>query len=335
MLPTTFYAAEATIPCGYVSVDIKPSKNGTTYTISQLSVPLEPNATITGAATGKISAVAAGTISNGSAGWSGNALANATAPKFVKITSGAAEGRIFKITGNTANALTVDTGGTDLTSLGIVAGTDTYRIVSGFTLKGLFGTTEDGVVGGTEAAFTANQIDKVLISDAAGTTTFYYFNTDSGQWRVGGSPANQDNLAIAPYAGMSYYRISTQPSSLLFTGTVPESDARIVLPAAGTGIVASYFPVDTTLAQLGFQSMTGWRKIGDAGVTLATTDRVLVEDKNGLVFSYYLDGATWKRAGSAVDQGATVIPAGSAIQTKRFEAGSSAVLARTLPYDLN
>jgi uncharacterized protein (TIGR02597 family) len=326
-----------TVPNGFANLEIKASPNGSTFALTQFSVPLEPPISVTGQEVARISSLTASTISNSAAGWTADALSSASSPCFVKIRSGTAKGRIFHITANSATSLTVDTQGADLTTLGIATGTsgDSYEILPGYTLLSLLGTPAEGVVGGTSAQFSADQTDKVLINDSTGVVRFYYYDTTVAQWQRLGSFSNQNTLLISPFTGLTYYRISTTPLSFMFIGKVPDTAARISVPTTGTTLFASYYPMTTTLAGLGLNTLPAWRKLGDSGVTLNSTDRVLAEDSLGVLRSYYFDGTSWKRVGSNSNQNATAIPIGTTIYCTRFGGGANELWARAMPYSLD
>jgi hypothetical protein len=146
---------------------------------------------------------------------------------------------------------------------------------------------------------------------------------------------NQGNLVISPKAGLVYYRISTAPLSYVFYGEAPHTDSLRQVPATGTTIVAPYFPQDSTLASLGLHLIPGWRKLGDAGVVLNSTDRVSFP-VSGVILSFYHDGTSWKRAGSGSNQNSQILPAGvSAILTRFGPVGQSNSWTQPLPYNLD
>ncbi len=333
-----FAQTAATVPVGVVSVTIQASQNGTSHAITPISAPLYGPAEITGQNLGKITGVSASTITNANGAWSAGALAQLGSPYFVRIKSGNASGHLLRITSNTATDLTVANQGVDLTTLGIVVGAsgDSYEIVKGETLLTLFGTPDDGVTGGTLTAFNAQQTDKVLVNDTTGAMLSYYYDTTASSWKRVGSGANQNTLPIAPSSGIFYYRIAQSSLVLSFVGTIPDTSLKRILAVNGSSIVSTYFPVDMTLSTLGFQSLTGWRKLGDVGVTLATTDRVVFKHSTGAIFSAYYEVASssWKRVGSGGTLNSQVIPAGSAVMVTRFGTGSPQVWERAMPYSL-
>lgn len=324
----------ASVPEGYVKVAIQPSPNGSAYSLTQFFAPLNRAPLITGRNAGAVSAVTANSISDASGSWLAGSLAVAGSPYFVNIVSGAAEGYMFQITGNTVTQLTVNTQGLDLGTLGLAAG-DAYEIVQGYTLLGIVGTPASGVVGGTSAQLNASQIDKILINDTTGATRFYYYDTGASQWRTVGSAANQGNLVIAPKAGLVYYRISQAALEYSFYGKAPHTDSIRLVPSTGSTIVAPYFPRDFTLNDLGLHLMPGWRKLGDPGVVLNSTDRVNLKTQAGTVFSFYHDGTAWKRAGSVASQNSQVLSVGGSIILTRFgSVGQTTTWTQALPYNL-
>jgi uncharacterized protein (TIGR02597 family) len=335
---STFAQNATTTPVGAMTVILDPSSNGATYKVTPFSTPLLVASTVTGNSSGKISAVTSNSVTDTTGAW---VAAGLTAePHYLRITSGSALGRIFFISANTDTSITVAPLGVDLSTLGIQVGAsgDSYQIVKGFTLLGLIGTPSSpvgGVVGGTSSQFGLGQTDKVLINDSTGVARFYYFDTTANQWRRIGSATNQGSLPISPMAGLVYYRISTSALAMDFTGAVPDTQITRQIPTTGTTLLSSYFPTATTLAGLGLDSLSGWRKLGDVGVDLNSADRVLIKDPTGVIRSYYHDGTNWKRVGSASNQNSVPVPEGAAIQVTRFGTpGQYTTWTQSLPYTL-
>ncbi|MGC1481087.1 MAG: TIGR02597 family protein [Chthoniobacterales bacterium] len=324
-------------PVGFVNLPISPSPDGTTFSLTPISIPLLFPSEIDGEASGTISAVTASTLSSGDANWTDGALSQAASPYYVHVKTGAAAGRAFRITANDSETLTLDTEGVDLTTLGITSDTDAYAVIDGQTLLSLFGTPADGVVGGTQAEYLNQTTDKVLVSASNGALTSYYYDTSSGYWKRVGSAINRNNVPVSPSAGVFYYRIGTTDKALQFVGAVPSEQAQQTLPDRGASLVASYFPVDQTLDDMELQVLPDWRKLGDSGVTVQDADRVIFEASSGAVLSAYYDASAqrWKRQGSSLDLGTKVIPAGAAVLINRYGSGGQTTWTRGLPYDLN
>jgi hypothetical protein len=236
---------------------------------------------------------------------------------YVRLLTGAQAGLTMQITANTASSLTVSNQGVDLST---VTGS-TYEIVAGDTILGLFGTGTltgiGGVKGGTAANFTANQTDRVTINNGASVFNYYY-NTDFGQWRRSGSGVDQGTVAITPQSGIVYSRIATSAFSVTAVGSVPVGNTKIALARQGLAIYGRQFPTDTTLGALGLEGVNNWRRALVSGVTVANSDRVIVNN-GGSIFSYYYDGVAgfWKRSGSGATQSGVVIPATASIRILR------------------
>jgi len=334
----TSIAQVATVPEGYVTVTIA-AGTGTVYTQTPFSAPLLTATGIAGQANGRITAVGTNTITNSAAAWTASALATLGNPYFINFTSGTNAGRMFQITANTATQLTVNPQSLDLTTLGFVTGAsgNTYEIVQGDTLLGILGTTANGVVGGTSTQFNAGTIDKVLVTDPSnGATLNYYFDTSVSQWRRAGSGVNQGNLVVSPKSGLNYFRIAATATTLQFLGKVPSTSSKHQIPTIGTTIVSNYFPTDTTLTNLNIHNISGWRKVNESGVTIATSDRVVLK-VSGVYISYFFDASLnqWRRAGSGLDQSGASVPTGAAIRFVRLGSSGTSTWDTTLPYALN
>ncbi len=332
-LPSVTFAAEAvTRPVG-----------GMVYTIPTgsyraIAIPLSDSASITGAATGIITEVGADYIDNSSAGWSAGELSNASSPYFIRITKGSAEGRTFQITttANTSTRVNVNNEGTDLTTLGIVTGTDTYEIIPGDTLLSLFGTPgSSGILGGTSASAS----DKVCIWTGTSWLIFYY-NTDRSRWErdsdTAGSPT-RDNYVLRPDRGIFFNRVGATDLTFTMTGNVPDVKSSVKLTQPGTTFVSTGFPKDVTLGALSLQtrvpSWTSWNSYSTAS---ANAD--LLQVWSGTTWlSFYFDSVNnrWQREGDAAqtDRTSYNIPAGRPIMVRLLGSGTG-VATIPLPYTL-
>jgi len=328
----------ATVPAGAVTVTIA-AGTGTVFTQTPFSAPLLTTVGVAGQANGRITAVGASTITNSAAGWTDSALATLGNPYFINFRSGANAGRMFQITANTATQLTVNPQSLDLTTLGFVVGAsgDSYEIVQGDTILGILGTTANGVVGGTSTQFNAGTVDRVLVTDPASGSTFsYYFDTSVSQWRRAGSGVNQGNLVVSPKSGLNYFRIANTAITLQFLGNAPSTASKHQIPTIGTTIVSNYFPTDTTLAGLNIDNIVGWRKANESGVTVATSDKVVLR-VSGIYYSYWFDASLtqWRRAGSSLNQSGVSVPTGAAIRFVRSGSSGTSTWDTIRPYALN
>ena len=333
-----------TDPVGFVTVGIT-AGTGTTKKNTLFSAPLMETEEITCQVAGTITGVTANTISNTDAGWTAAALSQPATPFLIQITSGAAEGRLFLIsssastggaiagtanTGTTVTVSSLDAVQIDLTTLGIVAGTDTYKIYACDTLSSFFGTPETtGIIGGPSSS-TADSVAVVL----NGAVQTYWYRTDvtPNRWSLVG-PGNRDssNVALIPNYGVQYGRIGSSALSFVVTGQVPTISREAEIKNSGTTLLSSFWPVDSTLSQLGLQALPGWV----AGATAAVSDTVVLTS-GGNAFTYWYTGANWRRVGPGSSNfDTTVISLGTAIQVgKKGTAAGYTALNQAVPYDL-
>lgn len=333
-----------TDPVGFVTVGIT-AGTGTAKRNTLFSVPLLETESIIGQVAGTITGVTANTISNSNAGWEPGALSNPSTPYLLQITSGVAEGRMFLISsgsatagsiGGAANTTTtvmvssIDSAQTDLTTLGIVAGTDTYKIYACDTLSSFFGTpSSSGVLGGANV----NSADSITIV-LNGSASTYWYNTavTPNRWsRSGPGSVDSSNVALLPNYGIQYGRLGNTALSFTITGQVPTVAREVSIKNSGTTLLSQYWPVSSTLASLGLQALPNWT----AGSTAATSDTVILTS-GGSASTYFNNGTNWLRVapGSPVSD-TTEIPIGSSIQIgqKGSEAGYT-TLTQQVPYNL-
>ena len=333
-----------TDPVGFVTVGIT-AGTGSAKKNTLFSVPLMETEEITGQVAGTITGVTANTIVNSNAGWTAGALSQPATPYLIQITSGAGEGRLFLISSaigtggaiagsaNTATTVTVssvDAAQVDLTSLGIVAGTDTYKIYACDTMSSFFGTPQtSGITGGSSTA-SADTVTVVL----NGAVATYWFNTSvtPNRWsRVGPGSPDSSNVALVPNYGVQYGRIGNSALNFVVTGQVPVISREVNVKNSGTTLLSSFWPVDSTLTQIGLQALPGWV----SGATAAVSDTVVLT-AGGTASTYWYNGTNWRRVapGSPISDTAA-IGIGTAIQIgKKGNAAGYTALDQNVPYQL-
>lgn len=325
--------ASATAPVGYLAVEAAAGA-GAVHTITPLSMPLLPPPDgVANQVAGRVTGVRGNVLSSASAGWVPGLLAGKDEPLFLWLKSGQAAGHAFRITANTSDALTLDTRGLSLAALGVGAG-DVWRISRGWTLRGLFGSPQNGVVGGSSADLFFDRTDKVLVNDAGGAVLTCYFDEPSGKWKRAGSTASQDNLAISPIAGVFYHRIASTPLAITRAGEVATLPLKRVINLSGSTLVSPGYPADTTVADLGLQYLAGWRKAGDPGVTSINSDRMVIKDvtSNKQVSLYYdWDNQAWRDGETQGNWDSHVLTAGMAVMLVRSGRGSPQVWRQEMP----
>jgi hypothetical protein len=340
-IPTASAQTATTDPVGFVTVGIT-AGTGTAKRNTLFSVPLMETESIGGQVAGTITGVTANTISNTNAGWTAGALSQPATPYLIQITSGAAEGRLFLISSsantggaisgvaNTATTVTVsstDTAQIDLTSLGIVAGTDTYKIYACDTLSSFFGTpATTGVQGGTAPANA-----DTVVAVVNGTSSTYYYSTTSSRWvrAVLGNP-DSSNVPLLPYYGVQYGRLANSALSFVVTGGVPTEPRKVAVKNSGTTIVSQFWPVSSTLGTSGLSSVV------TPGATAAAADTVVLTE--GLATStFFFNGTDWKKVVLGTPTANTnPIPIGASVQIiRKGTATGFSTLSQNVPYTLN
>lgn len=323
-----------TDPVGFVTVTVA-AGDGSTKKNTLFSLPLlETDVSLSGQTAGIITGVTANTISNSNAGWTAGELSQASSPYLIMITSGAAKGRMFLIssaTPNTASTVTVsptDALQVDLTTLGIVDGTDTYKIFACDTLSSFFLTPAlSGVMGGTNA----KDGDSVVIVSNGAASTYYFSNTLNRWTRSAFGNPDASNTPLLPYYGIQYQRLANSGLSFVITGAVPTVDRKVSIKNSGTTLLSQYWPVESTLSALGLQTISGWK----TGANAKVADSVILTS-NGTASTYFYDGTNWRRAafGNPISDN-TVIAVGTSVQISRLgTAEGYSVLQQILPYSL-
>ena len=340
-LPSAIANTATTDPVGFVTVGIT-AGTGTTKRNTLFSVPLMETEAITGQVAGVITGITANSISNANAGWTPGALSQPATPYLIQITSGAAEGRLFLIassantggaiagTPNTATTVTIssaDTAQVDLTSLGIDAGTDTYKIYACDTLSSFFRTPAlSGIQGGTSAA-TADTV-LVVVNGSAST---YFYSTTANRWaRVFTGSPDASNVPLLPYYGVQYSRLANTPLSFVVTGGVPTEPRKVAVRNSGTTLISQFWPTESTLQSSGISSVV------TSGASAAVADTVVLTS-NGAASTYFFDGTNWRRVFTGSPISNTVpIPIGATVQiVRKGSASGFTLLSQNVPYSLN
>ena len=330
-----------TDPVGFVTVGIT-AGTGSAKKNTLFSVPLMETEEIDGQVAGTITGVTANTISNSNAGWTAGALSQPATPFLIQITSGEAEGRLFLIsssantggaiagtanTGTTVTVSSIDTTQVNLTTLGIVSGTDTYKIFACDTLSSFFGTpATSNVQGGTTPA-TADTI--VAFNNGAGST--YFYSTTSNKWvRAALGNPDSSNVHVLPYFGIQYGRLANTALSFVVTGAVPTVERQMAVKNAGTTFVSQFWPTDTTLGTSGLSTVV------TSGATVSSADTVVLF-ANGAATTYFFNGTNWKRVALGTPNADTTpLLIGTAIQViRKGVTPGYTTLVQDLPYNLN
>ena len=276
----------------------------------------------------------------GSPGWTAGAYAGT---HFVKFTSGAIDGSFYAVTANTADTLTVDLNGDDVSA---VVATDTILLAAYWTLNTLFppadattdpATTKIAIVAST-TRFTTGRMTELLLPDLQGdgtnlapNQTFYIL---SGVWRKpGDTTTDYGTTRIHPdsYFIVRHTSRVTAGTTYLCLGEVEMGNFGIPLSTQSTtglntrqdNFVAVPRPINLTLNQLGL--------VPDAFVASTTRfttgrkDELLVFNNASQAFNkaasatYYYYNNAWRKQGAdyTIDFGTDVIPAGAGFMVRK------------------
>jgi uncharacterized protein (TIGR02597 family) len=285
----------STKPVGFTSVVVDAGK------VAALSLPLNYAPDYHGV----ISSLGSHTVQTSFAGWSVNTYGPFdTLPHVIRMLTGAAQGRQFKIEGNTADTLTLSSSYGNLSA--ILAVGDEYQIVKAPTLQSLFGATAPSLLTNSDPDLA----DSVLLRGEFGWLTYY---NDGTQWlRQGAGEATQNHVAVPLEAGLLLVRRSSSPFNFLLIGSAPTTDLKSDLLANRATLFGNRFPVERHLSDLKVNTLAGWLASNDPNVA----DKVLIRGSFGWL-TYYYNGSQWLRQG-----------AGPGAQNPAVEVGISVLIAR-------
>jgi hypothetical protein len=280
-----------------------------------------------------LTAVGEGYFENSAANWTPGAFSSDQAPYFVRLTSGAHTGRVFRIIApaNTATRLYVSDDGVGLTTLGLAVGSDgtRFEIIPADTLASFFGTTTPTNTLVPHGAADPLQADLIQVWGGAAWLNFYY-NTTWQRWArdvdVQSSPSRNDFL-LRPDRGIMIARRGATPLEIAVLGRVLNAPQRAFHARAENALtfLATMQTADVTLGALALQNGTrtqAWR--GSANP--ADADLLLVWS-GAAWFSFYFNSTSghWQRVGDPdPNRDSFVIAAGTPVFVQRRAAGTSA-----------
>ena len=294
---------------------------------------------------GKVASFAGNVITvAGTPAWTANKFvyAASTQPKTYYALIGSAtaanplEGRVYDITANGTNTLTVDLNGDSLTGLAADA---KITVIPYWTLATLFPAANAGV-SFTATTATNDLKTQVLVPDSSTVGTnlpyaasYYFFN---GAWRKVGDAetVNHNDDVIIPEKYITVRNpVGTTTKSLVVMGNVPSGKLAVPLATAAAAKqdnpVTFLSPLDTTLNGLGlgpsngFTATTSSRAIQDQLFVYDNSQVAL--DKVASKIYIHMNGA-WRLVGDnpTVDHGTDAIKAGSGLVIRKAASGTGA-----------
>lgn len=325
-----------TVPVGAVTLTIA-AGTGTVRNATVASFPLSSSTVTSGLVGGVISSITSNTITCTGAGWVASDLSQPALPYIVKITTGAAAGRVFLVTANTVDTITINASdgasntAVDLTQLGVNVGSggDKFQIENADTLLTVFGHGNTDGANVPLGNVNPSLADTVQVNIANSYQTFYYDPAQSA-WINLVSEVPSNNLIIRPDSAVIYNRLKNTSFSLTLTGTVPVVNRKAVVRSGQTTLLSSYWPVDKTLVSVGLHQLSGW--VANANPNFAD----LVQIRQGSSWqTYYYDGSNWINLVSEVpSNNLTIAPGSGLLIKKRALTSSPLVLDQAISYNL-
>ncbi len=283
-------------PVGCIRVTIPPPVDGVS-TRGVLGTPFNRASVYRGVNVSMAVSNGVSTLTCASPGWTAGQFV--TEVHYLKIRSGLNAGRVFQITANTANSVSVNAGTVSLGSR------ESLEIFPAQTLGSLFGTENFPLRTGT----SESTADLVRLHDGSSWVTYFH---NGVHWRTRNFETSQDNTVLRPEQGIIVVCGGSSAVSVNLFGAVSVTPELSALPGSGESLVSNRSPVPITLSRLNLQSSTGWV----AGSTASQADAAM--RWNGASWNvYYHTGSHWQMAGSLASQDDAPISAGESLLIRR------------------
>jgi uncharacterized protein (TIGR02597 family) len=303
-----------TDPVGFITLNIAGTGGTAQTALSLAGLGLTRSVEYQGSA----EAVGTNTLVDNEATWTDNQFNGANGTYFVEVTSGAAAGTTYDISGTTAATKAITTA--QNLAGGVAAGAS-FKIRKHWTIASVFGAAnEGGLQGGSSSS-----ADQVLLYNGTGYDTYFYSTgglTGVG-WRKNGAGAtDQGATVIYPDDGIITIRKQSALAKVVVMGAVKTGQTSSPVQP-GLNLLGNVYAANMTLADSGLY--TGNAATGVAPGSSSTADQVLLF--NGTSYDTYfysnggLTGTGWRKNGSgATDFGSQSIPVGTALIIQRKNA---------------
>lgn len=313
MLVQVIAATITTEPVGFVSVTLPPG-TPTTPSSKLIAVPFRMASLYKGS---NVSTVA-NTLRCSPGAWTAGQFSTAGAPYYVRICSGNYSGRVFPISANTSDTIT-------LQAASVLFGDgDRFEVFPAHTLTSLFGSPPAAT--GIQSGPTESDADLVRINDGSGWVSYFH---NGICWRTASDSSSKNSTVIPPEQGVFIVRRKASSMTLTMLGAVGVTFERAVVSGTSQTVIGNRYPVPTPLNFFGVHQTASWR----TGRSASLADNLLLW--NGQAWDvFYHTGSEWRKAGAFGSQAATVIPAGEAALIRRRDGatGSDDVLTSEPPF---
>ncbi|MDI1250699.1 MAG: TIGR02597 family protein [Lacunisphaera sp.] len=267
----------------------------------------------------------------GAPGWTANVFVT-PGYHYARLLSGAQAGHYVSIISNSADTLSVDAAGLNLST---IAASDKIEIAPYWTLGTLYPASQADTAFTTTTNTFARKTQLLFFNDTAiginrsAAATYYFY---SGAWRKVGqaTTVSYDNTIVYPDT-FFIQRNVTFPTALIHLGRVQPGFLSTILTAStvqNDNYVALAFPMGVTLdgtglAASGFTASTN---------TFSLKDQLLWFDPSGTgtnrssTYTYFYYNGAWRRKGESVsvDFGPTVLATGSGFIIRKAANGITA-----------
>ncbi len=258
----------------------------------------------------------------GTPGWTNNQFVYAVGAQsnsyYVRIESGALEGRYFNVTSNTTNTLTVDLNGGSLAGLTF---SNQVSVIPHWTLASVFGSEGNGIVLSTSTTLRKTEVlvpsfNGTGINLSAATTYFYYTNAGSVNWRRVGASTNCNDDIIRPNGYLLIRHKAGPNTTFVSLGDVILTKVNIPLVVNASNkqdnFVSMPRPLDLSLNDSGLIASGAF--VPSTSTTLRK-DELLVFDNAATnvnksaasTFFYFTGSSSWRKVGLTNDYGTSNI----------------------------
>jgi len=315
-------AQTTTDPVGVVKITIAAAPSAGATKLTAISATLRNSISYQGTATSVGTfATDAQPLETGVTTWTANQWTTEAHLCYIENAAGAEEAYLITAMDEATGQLTLATT-FDISTR--YTATPTYRIVKAHTLGDLFG--KDSATVPFQQSTDTDQADLLYIWDGNTWDTYYHNATN---WKKIGLFGNAENTVIFPDEGIFILRRATTDIILTLNGSVPTKNQITTIPGEAQAFISNRFPVGSTVADLGFETLPNWSKSTDTDLA----DKFYIWDGNTWD-TYYHNGTDWKKIGLFGAADTQPIAADSAIFVSRGSAALSVTSdnTHTLPY---
>ena len=266
---------------------------------------------------------------------------------YVRIESGALEGRYFNITSNTTNTLTVNLNGGSLTGL---ATNHQVSVIPHWTLASVFGPDGNGIIQSTSTSARKTEVlvpsyNGSGINLSAATTYFYFTNAGTVNWRRVGAVTNCNDDIIQPNGYLRIRHKAGPNTTFVSLGDVILTKVNIPLVVNASikqdNFISMPRPLDLSLNDSGLIASGAFVP---STSTSARKDELLIYDNSSTnvnksasaTYFYFSPSSSWRKVGLTNDYGSSnIFQPGAGFIIRKFAAAVAPVWTNSPTYTNN